>query len=80
MTITLSPETMKLLEDRMRMRGFDNPDDAVRDALQDIEDLDVDRSPETLAAIRQGMADAEAGRSRPWADFEKDWMARNAKK
>jgi Arc/MetJ-type ribon-helix-helix transcriptional regulator len=33
-----------------------------------------DRSPETLAAIQRGLADAEAGRTRPWSEFKKEWM------
>ncbi len=80
MTITLSAETQKLLEERMKEYGFNDPDEAVRAALQNIDDLNADRSPETLAAIREGIADAEAGRTRPWAEFEKEWMARNSDK
>jgi len=80
MTITLSPETQKLLEDRMKYNGFINPDDAVRAALQIMEETEDDRSPETLAAIRRGMADAEAGRSVPWDEFKKTWMTRHLQK
>ncbi len=76
MTITLSPETQKLLEERMKTGGFQTADDALRAALQQFYDIDEDdRSPETEAAIRRGLADAEAGRTVLWDDFKKDWLA-----
>jgi predicted transcriptional regulator len=78
MTITLSAETQKLLEDRMKLWGMENPDDAVRAALQDSDEMEDDRSPETLAAIRRGMEDARAGRTRPWEEVKKELIARNA--
>jgi predicted transcriptional regulator len=80
MTITLSEETQMLLEDRMRIAGYQSADEAVRALLQAAADVEEDRSPETLEAIRRGMADAEAGRTRPWEDFEKQWMERGPKK
>jgi len=58
----------------MKRDGFKSADDAVRALLMD--QLEMDRDPETMAAIAEGMADAEAGRSRPLAEFEKEWMAR----
>jgi predicted transcriptional regulator len=80
MTITLSAETQKLLEERMRERGFENPEDALREALQDSHDADVDRSPETLAAIRRGLAQSKAGQTRPWSEFEKELVDRYSQK
>jgi Arc/MetJ-type ribon-helix-helix transcriptional regulator len=80
MTITLSAETQKLLEERMKAFGFDNPDDAVRAALQNIDELDDDRSPETLAAVQRGLDQAEAGQSSSWDEFRKELAARRASK
>ena len=84
MTITLSPETQKMLEHRMQLNGFKNPDDALRAALMTMEETEEqqedDRSPETLEAIRRGLADAEAGRTRPWEDVKRDLLARRAKR
>jgi len=77
MTITLSPETQHLLEERMKRDGFTSADDAVRALLND--DIADDRSPDTLAAIRRGMDDARAGRTRPWEEGKKELIARNAK-
>jgi predicted transcriptional regulator len=76
MTITLSPETQQLLEARMKRDGFKSADDAVRALLND--DIVDDRSPETIAAIRRGMEDARAGRTRPWEEVKKELIARNA--
>ena len=49
MTITLSSETQLLLEQRMKLNGISNADDAVRELLLETER--PDRSPETMAAI-----------------------------
>ena len=81
MTITLSPETQKMLEHRMQVNGFVNADDAIHAALvamTESPDQVDDRSPETLAAIQRGLAQAEAGLSRSWGEFEKELIARNA--
>lgn len=80
MTISLSPETQKLLEDHMKRGGFATPDDVVRAALEtldqargeDFEDLD----PETQAAIEEGLAEAERGEVRPWHEVRAELKAR----
>jgi predicted transcriptional regulator len=76
MTITLSPETQQLLEQRMKRDGFATVDEAVRALLND--DGGDDRDPETLAAIRRGMEDARAGRTQPWEEVKKELTARSA--
>jgi predicted transcriptional regulator len=81
MTITLSLETQKLLEERMKAGGFQTADDALRAVLQNQPEMEIDdRSPETLAAIREGIADLDAGRSRPWDEVERDLIARRSMK
>jgi Arc/MetJ-type ribon-helix-helix transcriptional regulator len=62
MQITLSPQTQRLLEERLRDGDYASPDDLIRTALETLEgesyeDLDAD----TRAAIER--ADAEAERS-----------------
>jgi len=81
MTITLSTETQKLLENRMKLNGISSPDDMLRAALMVMEQADAaeaDRSPETMAAIREGLAQARAGQCRPWAEFKTEWMSRHS--
>ena len=68
MSITLSSETQKLIEERMRQGGFSTPDDLVRVALEtlevqgeDIEDLDA----ETQAAIERAEQQSARGEGIP---------------
>lgn len=69
MTITLSPETQRLLEEKMKAGGYATADEAVRVALEtmdepeakSLEDLDA----ETLAAIERAEAQAERGEGMP---------------
>ncbi len=68
MSITLSAETQKLIEERMRQGGFSSPDDLVRVALEtlevqgeDIEELDA----QTQAAIERGEAQSARGEGIP---------------
>jgi predicted transcriptional regulator len=84
MTISLSPQTQKLLEEQMKKYGHSSPDDTVRVALErldqekgeDFEDLD----PETQAAIQEGMAQDERGEGRPWEQVREELRTRFIKK
>ena len=65
MPISLSPETEKLIEERMKETGVETPDDMIRLALQmfdethgeDYEDLDS----ETRRSIEESEADYQRG-------------------
>ena len=80
MSITLSDETQKLIETRMKETGVETADELVRLALrtleqaqgEDFEDLD----PNTQAAIQEGIAEADRGESRPWAEVREELRAR----
>ena len=80
MTISLSPKTQQLLEEQMKAHGFSTPDDAVRIALEtlqqmqgeDIEDLD----PETQAALERSFSQLERGEGRPWEEVREEWRAK----
>jgi hypothetical protein len=74
------PKPKRLLEEWMKAYGFDNPEEAVRAVLQHGHDRDAEAGSETLASIHEGMADAEAGRTKSWAVFEKEWFGRNSEK
>jgi predicted transcriptional regulator len=80
MAIVLSEETQKLIEQRLRESGLDTADELVRVALQtldqvrgeDFEDLDE----ATRAAIEEGLAQADRGEGRPWAEVREELRAR----
>lgn len=84
MTITISPETQKLLEAQMKKGNFSDPDAVLRIALQtleqaqgcDYEDLD----PETRAAIEKAEAQYERGEARPWEEVREELRTRFIKR
>jgi Arc/MetJ-type ribon-helix-helix transcriptional regulator len=84
MAFSLSAETQRLIEERMKQTGFASPDELVRVALQtleqvrgeDFEDLD----PETRAAIDEAEAQYERGEGRPWEEVREELKARFIRK
>ena len=80
MAISLSAETQKLIEERMKETGVATPDELVRVALQtlhqvkgeDFENLD----PDTKAAIEEGLAQADRGETRPWEEVREELRRR----
>ena len=72
MTISLSPETQRLIEHWMQDGRFTSADDLLQTALQlmqhtrgrDVEELDID----TQAAIEEGEAEADRGEGVPVDD------------
>jgi len=80
MNISLSAETQKLLEERMKKGDFSTPDEAVRDALLAREEIDgepLDQlDPETQAAIERAEAQSERGEGRPWEEVREELRAR----
>jgi Arc/MetJ-type ribon-helix-helix transcriptional regulator len=80
MNISLSPKTSRMLARRMKRGGFGTPEEAVRTALEtvdqaqgeDIEDLDED----TQAAINRAFAQSRRGDSRPWARVREELRAK----
>lgn len=80
MPISLSIETQKLIEERMKETGLDSADELVQVALQtlhqvqgeDFDQLDV----ETQEAIEEGLAQAERGEIRPWEEVRAEIRAR----
>ena len=80
MRILLSPQTEKLIEERMKDTGVSTPDDLVRIALQSLDQLHGERiedlDPGTQAAIKRGLAQADQGEVRPWEDVREELRAR----
>jgi Arc/MetJ-type ribon-helix-helix transcriptional regulator len=65
MTITLSPEAQRLIEEKMKQGGFASPDELVLFALQNLEEVQgadyEDLDEETRAAIERGEAQFQRG-------------------
>jgi Arc/MetJ-type ribon-helix-helix transcriptional regulator len=78
MAISLTAETQRRIEERMRTGGFASADVLVGAALdtleqqgEAIEDLD----PATQAAIARAEAQAARGEGRPWAEVKRELRA-----
>ena len=80
MAVSLSAETQRLIEERMKETGVGTADELVRVALQtlrqtggeDFDDLDV----ATRAAVEEGLAQADRGEGRPWEEVRAEIRAR----
>jgi len=71
MAYQFPPDVQKLLRDHMATGGYPSEDDVLRDALKVLGEFVNSRDEideeyrQTVAAVREGLADAEAGRMRP---------------
>lgn len=83
MGISLTSETQQLIEHHMKECGIETADELVQFALRalsptrgpDIEDLDAD----TQADIAEGIAQADRGEMRPWAEVKEELRTRYMK-
>ena len=81
MNVTLTSATQKLLEERMQQGQYSTPDDALQDALRTLRDIEAhELDDETLAAIEEGLAQANRGEVRPWEDVREELRAKYVKK
>jgi len=80
MSVTLSLETQKLIEERMRQTGVATADDLVRLALQTFDQIraqDFDGlDDETRAAIDEAEAQYQRGEARPWEEVREELRSR----
>ena len=77
MNIVLSPETQKLLEERLKSGEYRSPDHVVRaalDALSELETHGLDE--ETLEAIDQAEDQIERGQVHDWKDVREQVQAK----
>lgn len=69
MTINLSTDTQKLLEERMKAGGYDSIDDVVHAALQALNELEGQEfNDETMDAIDRAEDEIDRGEVRDWKD------------
>ena len=80
MSFSLSVETQRLIEQRMKETGVSTADELVRTALETLhqssgepfENLD----PQTQAAIDEALEEAARGEGRPWEEVREEIRAR----
>jgi Arc/MetJ-type ribon-helix-helix transcriptional regulator len=76
MTISLTDQTQKLLEEQMKKHGYTNADEAVRIALEKIDqeagEYIEDMDSATQAVIDEGLAQADRGEGRPWEQVREE--------
>ena len=84
LTISLSPETQRLLEEQMKRGHYSSADELLRAALQTFDRLETfdyeDLDPQARAAIEEGEAQTERGEYRQWAEVGEEIRARFIKK
>ena len=80
MPISLSAETQKLIEQRMKETGVSTADELVQVALQTLDQVRgepfEDLDPQTQAAIEEALAQSDRGEGRPWEEVRGDLRAR----
>jgi hypothetical protein len=80
MPISLSAETQKLIEQRMKERGVSTADELVRVALQTLDQVRgepfEDLDPQTQAAIEDALSQSDRGEGRAWDEVREMIRAR----
>ena len=77
MSISLNPDTQRLIEERMKQGGYRTADDLVHaaiDALDETEVLPLDE--EILDAIDRAEAQIERGEYREWSEVRQEFRSR----
>jgi predicted transcriptional regulator len=84
MAVALSPEVQRRIEEQLTRSGFSSPDDLVLHALNTLDQLAgeplEDLDPQTQEAIAEGLAQADRGEGRPWADVREELRTRFTRK
>jgi putative addiction module CopG family antidote len=76
MAISLSPETEKLLEEKLKSGEFQSADDMIRAALLALDEIDLTLDEETLDALDRAEAEGERGEGYDWEDVKKHIQAK----
>jgi putative addiction module CopG family antidote len=77
MTITLSPETRKLLEAKLNSGSYQSADDVVRAALEALTELEAqDLDDDTLDAIDRAEDQIDRGEVHEWNDVREQVRAK----
>ena len=77
MTIVLSPQTQKLLEEKLKSGSYTSPDEVLRAALEALDGQDAAKLDDrALAAIDRAEDQIERGEVHDWQDVREQVKAR----
>lgn len=80
MQISISDQTHKLLQSKMARHGYATPDDALKVALERLDEPEAryieDLDPQTQAAIEEALAESDRGEGRPWEEVREEIRTR----
>lgn len=79
MSVTLSSETQRLIEEKMKQTGVADPDALVRLAFQMLDqscEVPDELDDETWAALEQADKECDEGKGRPWEEVRAELKAR----
>jgi putative addiction module CopG family antidote len=80
MAISFSPETEKLLEEKLKSGEFQSADEMIRVALQALEEIDMTLDEETLDAIDRAEEEGERGEGYDLEDVKEYFRAKYPEK
>jgi putative addiction module CopG family antidote len=72
MSVDLSPDVWNEIQRQLASGSYASPDEVVRVALAALRSRDDD-----IRAIQEGIDDMEAGRVRPFREFDREFRQRN---
>lgn len=72
MSVDLSPDVWNEIQRQLASGSYASPDEVVRVALAALRSRDDD-----VRAIQEGIDDMEAGRVRPFREFDREFRLRN---
>jgi putative addiction module CopG family antidote len=72
MSVDLSPEVWNEIQRQLASGSYASPDEVLRDALAALRTRD-----EEVLAIQEAIDEMEAGRGRPFREFDREFRERN---
>ena len=85
MNLALNADAQRFIEEKVRAGQYATPEDVVHAAISRLRDDDdddvqqngdVELDDESLAAVEEGLAQANRGEGRPWEDVRAELRAR----
>ncbi|HEX4125249.1 MAG TPA: hypothetical protein VHY37_11025 [Tepidisphaeraceae bacterium] len=76
MAISLSPETEKLLEEKLKSGEFQSADEMIRAALLALDEMDLTLDDETLDALDRAEGEIERGEVIEWEEIRERLRAK----
>ena len=80
MSYQFPSDVQKLVAEQMSAGNYHSEDDLLRDALRALDEQRqsiIEKDPIVIEGIRRGLADMEAGRGRPFAEFDAEFRAKH---